>query len=126
MSSLRRLLVNNVCDKLRVFISFRKAKRKSHYTGLLAGILMAFVNLSFAVALRLGGHLVTEKEVTFKDMMKLVKIVAFSNIFYFQTSANFLATLRLPVKSPLVTVSDEVLFDIYTIAVKHFFTFVFY
>ncbi len=31
---------------------------------------MAIINLSFAVAFRLGGYLVREKQVTLQDMMK--------------------------------------------------------
>jgi hypothetical protein len=38
--------------------------------GVITGTIMAIINLSFAVSFRVGGHLVTEHEVTLKDMMK--------------------------------------------------------
>lgn len=49
---------------------FRKARKSSHFVGVMAGTLMAIFNLSFAVAFRVGGNLVTEHDVTLRDMMK--------------------------------------------------------
>ncbi|XP_028411655.1 multidrug resistance protein 1-like isoform X2 [Dendronephthya gigantea] len=58
----------------------KKGKKDSHCLGVLAGTLMAIINLSFAVAFRLGGYLVTEKEVTLRDMMKSIFTVVLSAI----------------------------------------------
>ena len=52
-------------------ISFigRKAKRKSHFSGLVTGSMMGTVAISCAVVFRYGGHLVVNDEITVKEMM---------------------------------------------------------
>ena len=54
----------------RVFLSlFRQAKKRSHFAGLVTGSFMGIISLSFSAAFRYGGYLVTEDDITIKDMM---------------------------------------------------------
>ena len=65
----------------------RKARKTCYYEGLLTGTVMAIANFSFAVAFRVGGHLVTEKEVTLRDMMKAIFTVVLSAIIVGQVAS---------------------------------------
>ena len=56
-------------QELYVYVLFRKAKKVCHFAGLATGSFMGIVNLSFAAGFRYGGYLVTEDDVTIKEMM---------------------------------------------------------
>ena len=54
---------------MHVYYQFREAKKRSHFAGLATGSFMGIISLSFAAAFRYGGYLVTEDDITIKEMM---------------------------------------------------------
>ena len=52
-----------------VSLLLREAKKRSHFAGLVTGSFMGIISLSFSAAFRYGGYLVTEDDITIKDMM---------------------------------------------------------
>ena len=49
-------------------MSSRKAKKACHLSGIATGSFMGIINLSYGAAFRYGGYLVTEDDITIKDM----------------------------------------------------------
>ena len=48
---------------------FRRAKKVVHFAGISTGSAMCLVNLSFAATFRYGGKLVTDRDITLREMM---------------------------------------------------------